>query len=182
MCRQHPPAESSLMTALGDAGADGSTDRGSTPRTSTAYLSFWHPYVSEIDARSRCLRTTDPLTSDPAGVRWSPVVTSLSPLRAGLIAVGVIALVAVVVLLNRPDLRAGAQALVGEVPAVEVEHDGVRFLLTDRDGGEFCTYGWDLYARSPRRLRSSWRRRSRLCPFQELKGSMSGHTSSTLRA
>ena len=28
-------AESSLTTALGDAGADGLTDRGSTPRTST---------------------------------------------------------------------------------------------------------------------------------------------------
>ena len=30
-----PTSESSLTTALGDAGADDSTDRGSTPRTST---------------------------------------------------------------------------------------------------------------------------------------------------
>ena len=62
---------------------------------------------------------------------------------------GVIALVAVVVFLNRSGVDDGHQVVVAGVPAVEVEYGGVRFMLSDRDGGDFCTQGWDAYPLVP---------------------------------
>jgi len=118
-------AESSLTTALGDAGADGSTDRGSTPRTSTKLGCHQHGTQHKCESfPERRSSQMSPTIKEPSA--WLPV--SMSAAALGLV-LGYVAMFGVA---GKPSGDEGAATrifqlhLAGQLPIIG--YFGVKWL------------------------------------------------------